>query len=74
MDYFDDEPNTIWITAASLHPDAPAAPSAIDFEIFAKQRVEWRQPLPNAGQCIDGVDGGWVVDAGQYCHPKNKAK
>jgi hypothetical protein len=73
MDYLDDEPRTIWFTAATIDPRAddlgavPAgAPAQLDFEIFASQRVPWVPVRDGVGQCPIGVDGGWVCDAGQY--------
>jgi hypothetical protein len=39
---------------------------AVDFEIFAKERAAWRTASVGVPQCIEGVDGGWVRDAGRF--------
>jgi hypothetical protein len=39
---------------------------AVDFEIFAKERAAWKAAAMDVPQCLEGVDGGWVRDAGRF--------
>ena len=61
---------TVWIAASTL--DTEHQRFKVDFEIFASECVHWKCLAPGIAQCRDGVDGGWVPDAGRWVAAKNE--
>ena len=56
---------SFYVLSGSLAANVQEQVSAVDFEIFAQDRVPWRQAMVGVPQCHD-VDGGWVQDAGRH--------
>ncbi len=59
------EPNMIWTTAATLDKEQ-LDEVTVDFEIYGNDRVACRSPQPGTRQCMVGIEGGGVPDAGKY--------